>query len=58
LGTAGGELEATVQAAEGQVYQIADTRSTPVTSGEKLEKGDRIRTAKDAHAFVRLATAR
>jgi len=50
----GGELEATVQAAEGQVYQIADTRSTPVTSGEKLEKGDRIRTAKDAHAFVRL----
>ena len=50
----GGDLEATVQAAEGQVYQIADTRSTPVTSGEKLEKGDRIRTAKDAHAFIRL----
>jgi ferric-dicitrate binding protein FerR (iron transport regulator) len=50
----GGELEATVQAAEGQVYQIADTRSTPVTSGEKLQKGGRIRTAKDGHAFVRL----
>ena len=50
----GGDLEATVQAAEGQVYQIADTRSTPVTAGEKLQKGDRIRTAKDAHAFVRL----
>ncbi|HEV7796761.1 MAG TPA: FecR family protein, partial [Pyrinomonadaceae bacterium] len=50
----GGDLEATVQAAEGQVYQIADTRSTPVTSGEKLERGDRIRTAKDAHSFVRL----
>ncbi|HEY0431474.1 MAG TPA: FecR family protein, partial [Pyrinomonadaceae bacterium] len=50
----GGELEATVQAAEGQVYQIADTQSTPITSGEKLEKGERIRTAKDAHAFVRL----
>jgi hypothetical protein len=50
----GGELEATVQAAEGQVYQIADTRSTPVTAGEKLQKGERIRTAKDAHAFVRL----
>ena len=50
----GGELEATVQAAEGQVYQIADTRSAPVTSGEKLQKGDRIRTAKDGHALVRL----
>lgn len=50
----GGELEATVQAAEGQVFEIADTRSAPVTVGEKLDKGDRIRTAKDAHAFVRL----
>ena len=50
----GGDLEATVQAAEGQVYQIADTRSAPVVSGEKLQKGDRIRTAKDGHAFVRL----
>ena len=50
----GGELEATVQAAEGQVYQIVDTRSAPVISGEKLSKGGRIRTAKDAHAFVRL----
>ncbi len=50
----GGQLEATVQAAEGQVYQIADTRSEPVTAGEKVGKGERIRTAKDAHAFVRL----
>ena len=50
----GGNLEATVQAAEGQVYQIADTRSAPVTVGEKLDKGERIRTAKDAHAFVNL----
>lgn len=50
----GGSLEATVQAAEGQVYQIADTSSAPVTVGEKLQKGDRIRTAKDARALVRL----
>jgi phosphopantetheine adenylyltransferase len=50
----GGELEATVQAADGQVYQIADTRSAPVTAGEKLQKGDRLRTAKDAHANIRL----
>ena len=50
----GGNLEATVQAAEGQVYQIADTTSAPVTAGQKLQKGERIRTAKDAHAFIRL----
>ncbi|HEY3042114.1 MAG TPA: FecR domain-containing protein [Pyrinomonadaceae bacterium] len=50
----GADLEATVQAAEGQVFQIADTRSTPISSGEKLQKGERLRTAKDAHAFVRL----
>jgi hypothetical protein len=50
----GGNLEATVQAAEGQVYQIADTRSAPLVAGEKLQKGERIRTAKDAHAFIRL----
>ena len=50
----GGELEATVQAAEGQVYQIADTNSTPIIAGEKLEKGERVRTAKGAHALLRL----
>ncbi len=49
-----GNLDATVQAAEGQVYQIADTKSTPVTVGQKINRGDVIRTAKDAHAFVRL----
>jgi hypothetical protein len=50
----GGDLEATVQAAEGQVYQIADTRSTALTAGQKLQRGERVRTAKDAHAFIRL----
>ncbi len=43
----GGNLEATVQAAEGQVFQIADTQSAPVKIGDKLQKGD-------PHAFVRL----
>ena len=50
----GNNLEATVQAAEGQVYQIADTKSLPVAAGERLQKGEKIRTAKDAHAFIRL----
>ncbi len=50
----GGNPDATVQAAEGQVFQIGDTRSAPVVAGEKLASGERIRTAKDAHAFVKL----
>ncbi|MGH9969649.1 MAG: FecR domain-containing protein [Pyrinomonadaceae bacterium] len=51
----GGPLEATVEAAEGQVYQIADTSSTALRAGQKLQKGERVRTAKDARAVVRLS---
>ena len=49
-----GNFEATVQAAEGQVYQIADTRTAAVTNGAKLQQGEKVRTAKDGHAVVRL----
>lgn len=49
-----GEFEATVQAAEGQVFQVADTRTAAVGTGAKLQKGERVRTAQDAHAVVRL----
>ena len=49
-----GEFDATVQAAEGQVYQIADTETAAVAAGAKLQKGERVRTAKDARAVVRL----
>ena len=50
-----GEFEATVQAAEGQVYQIANTETAAVTTGAKLQKDERVRTAKDARAVVRLS---
>ena len=50
----GPEFEATVQAAEGQVYQIADTKSVPVSTGMRLQRGETIRTAKNGHASVRL----
>jgi ferric-dicitrate binding protein FerR (iron transport regulator) len=50
----GGEFSATVQAAEGQLYRIADTRSVPLTTGQKLLKNERLRTAKDSHAVVAL----
>ena len=50
-----GEFDATVQAADGQVYQIADTETAAVAAGAKLQKGEKVRTAKDAHAVVRLS---
>ena len=49
-----GEFEATVQAAEGQVFQVADTRTASVNAGAKLQKGEMVRTAKDGRAVVRL----
>ncbi len=49
-----GDFDATVQAAEGQVYQVADTRTASVNAGAKLQKGEIVRTAKDGRAVVRL----
>ncbi|HEX7771472.1 MAG TPA: FecR domain-containing protein, partial [Pyrinomonadaceae bacterium] len=48
-------FEATVQAAEGSVYQIADTHTAHVNNGAKLQQGEKVRTAKDGRAVVRLA---
>ena len=50
----GTRLEATVQAAEGQVYEVAETETVSVGTGSKLNAGERIRTAKDARAVVAL----
>ncbi|HSE23367.1 MAG TPA: FecR domain-containing protein [Pyrinomonadaceae bacterium] len=49
-----GDLEATVQAAEGHVFQVADTRTATVSAGARLQAQERIRTAKDGRAIVRL----
>ncbi|HEX6717090.1 MAG TPA: FecR domain-containing protein [Pyrinomonadaceae bacterium] len=49
-----GQFEATVQAAEGQVFQIADTQTASVSTGAKLQQGEKVRTAKDGRAVVRL----
>jgi hypothetical protein len=49
-----GDLEATVQAAEGQVFQVADTRTAVVNAGARLQAQERLRTAKDGRAIVRL----
>src|SRR5688572_7654595 len=49
-----GGFEATVQAAEGQVFQVADTQTALVNAGAKLQKGEKVRTAKDGRAVVQL----
>src|ERR1044072_7034639 len=49
-----GQFDATVQAAEGQVSQVADTTTAAVSTGAKLQQGEKVRTAKDGHAVVRL----
>lgn len=50
-----GNFEATVAAAEGQVFQVADTRTSSVNAGTKLQPGEKLRTAKDGRAVVSLA---
>lgn len=50
-----GSFEATVQAAEGPVYAVADSQTRAINSGEKIRRGETIRTARDAHAVVQLA---
>lgn len=49
-----GSIEATVQAADGPVYAVADARTRSLNVGEKIQRGDTIRTSKDARAIVRL----
>ncbi len=47
-------FDATVQAADGPVYAVTDAQTRSLNAGEKIKRGDTIRTAKDAHAVVRL----
>ncbi|HEX3229576.1 MAG TPA: FecR domain-containing protein, partial [Pyrinomonadaceae bacterium] len=49
-----GSIEATVQAADGPLYLVADAKTRALNVGEKIGRGDVIRTAKDGHAIVRL----
>lgn len=49
-----GSFDATVQAADGPVYAVTDAQTRALNAGEKIKRGDTIRTAKDARAVVRL----
>ncbi|MEP7273228.1 MAG: FecR family protein [Acidobacteriota bacterium] len=50
-----GALNTIVQAANGNVVRVSENRTEAVKSGQAILKGERIRTAKDAGAVVKLA---
>lgn len=49
-----GAARATVVEAQGAVYLVSDTASRTLRVGEEIPRGEKIRTAKDAYALVRL----
>ncbi|HVE59761.1 MAG TPA: FecR domain-containing protein [Pyrinomonadaceae bacterium] len=56
LDLSGRTLAATVEDASGAVYVVSDAQeSRQLTPGEVLQKGERVRTAKDSTAVLRLA---
>ncbi|HWQ36062.1 MAG TPA: FecR domain-containing protein [Blastocatellia bacterium] len=47
-------LNTVVEAASGPVYRVNDNGSAPLAIGEQVAKGEKLRTAKEAGAVVRL----
>lgn len=48
------ESRASVQIASGAVYRVTETESRAIGVGEEIGRGERIRTAKDSNAVVKL----
>ncbi|HEX8735655.1 MAG TPA: FecR domain-containing protein [Pyrinomonadaceae bacterium] len=55
LDLSGRTLAATVENADGAVYVVSDAQSRQLAAGEQVQKGERVRTAKDSNAVLRLA---
>ena len=51
----GTTLAATLDSANGQVYVVSDSQTRELAAGEQVKKGERVRTAKDSNAVLRLA---
>jgi FecR protein/Protein of unknown function (DUF3352)/Putative zinc-finger len=49
-----GDARAVVMETSGAVYRVSDTESRELQAGEEIAKGEKIRTAKDSYAVVRL----
>lgn len=50
-----GTLNAVVEASNGNVYRVTEKSTQALKPGERIQKGERIRTAKNAAAVVKLA---
>lgn len=48
-------FDAVVMAANGPVYRVSDKQNQPLQAGEKIKRGERLRTAKGSTAVVKLA---
>ncbi|HKP69086.1 MAG TPA: FecR domain-containing protein [Pyrinomonadaceae bacterium] len=55
LDVSGTTLAATVENADGLVFVMSDAFTRPLAVGEQVQKGERVRTAKDSNAVLRLA---
>jgi hypothetical protein len=55
LDLSGTTLAATIDDAHGQVYVVSDLETRELGAGGQLQKGERVRTAKDSNAVLRLA---
>ena len=55
LDPSGRTIAATVENTNGMVYVVSDPQTRPLEAGEQLQKGERVRTAKDSNAVLRLA---
>ncbi len=55
LDLSGRTLAATVENADGAVYVVSDTENRQLAAGQQLQKGERVRTAKDSKAVLKLA---
>ena len=51
----GSALAATVQSADGAVYRVTDAEGRALAVGAEIKAGERVRTAKDSAAVLRLA---
>ena len=54
LDLSGTTLAATVESSNGVAFVVSDEHIRPLAAGEELKKGERIRTAKDSDAVLRL----
>jgi len=48
-------LNAIVEASNGSLYKVTDNATLPIKSGDRLQRGERVRTAKNSNAVIRLA---